>query len=97
MKKNYGCIIGVWIIWFAVAYFYNIKPDYEYGWAWALFWQGPLSIPSWIISLFDPSKYCMAPLHTSGYAFWWWVILILNIFVQIGNLLAVFKQIFSKD
>jgi len=97
MKKNYGIIIGTWIIWLAVAYFYNIKGAYEYGWAWGLFWHGPLAIPSWIISLFDPYKYCMAPLHTTGYAFWWWVTFILSIITQVFNLISVIKQIFSKD
>ena len=97
MKKNYGCIIFVWIIWFGVAYIYDIKPDYEYGWVWGMFWHGPLTIPNWIISLFDPSKYYTAPLQTSGYTFWWWVTLVLNVFTQVANMLSVFKQIFSKD
>jgi len=96
MKQNYGYITIVWIFWFIVAYFYNIKPDYEYGWAWGLLWHGPLTIPSWIISFFDSDKYCMAPLHTSGYSFWWWFMLIGNIYIQTVNLLSLVKQLFSK-
>lgn len=96
MKQYFGCITIAWLFWFVVAYLYDIKPDYEYGWAWALFWHGPLTIPSWFISLFDSGKYCMAPMHTSGYAFWWWVLLIINIIVQTKNLLTFIRQLFSK-
>lgn len=78
MKQNYGCIIIAWIFWLIVAFIYDIKPDYEYGWVWGIC-HGPLVIPSWIISFFVPDKYCMAPLHTFGYAFWWWAFLIVNI------------------
>lgn len=96
MKQNYGCITIAWIFWLIVACFYNIKPDYEYGWAWGLFWHGPLAIPNWIISFFDSGKYCMAPLHTSGYAFWWWVMLLLNAYAQITTVLFGIKYIFHR-
>ena len=61
-----------WIIDFIVAYFYDIKPDYEYTLGLGFFLHGPLVVWNWIISWFDADKLCKAPLHTDAYNFFWW-------------------------
>lgn len=66
-------IIVSLVCWFVIAYFYNIKPDYEYTWWWAMLWHGPMMVYNWIISLFDADKLCKAPLHTTAYNVWWWL------------------------
>ena len=96
MKQNYGCIAIAWVVWFIAAFLYNIDPDYEYGWAWAMFWHGPLTIPNWIISLFNSDKYYLAPLHTTGYTFWWWILLIINAYSFLGTIFYGIKQLLHR-
>lgn len=92
MKQNYGCIAIAYVFWLVIASIYNIKPDYEYGFVWGMLWHGPLIFPNWIISFFVPGKYCMAPLHTSGYTFWWWFYLVVNSYGIIGTFISLIKQ-----
>ena len=58
-----------------------IRSDIRYEW-YSGIWHGLFVIPNWILSnLFDKNVYCQAPNHTSGYVFYWWLMLVFHTFV----------------
>ena len=85
----------LWAFWLIVAYFYIIKPDYEYSWWW-MFLHGPLIPANWVLSFFDPSKLCKAPLHTTVYNILWWISCICAVYTAIMQIIAIIMSFVRK-
>ncbi len=76
---GFGCLLQFLIpiiIGIVAAYFLcNIDPEESYCWYHGI-WHGIFIIPNWIRSWFDSDVYCKAPIATTGYVIWWWIMLI---------------------
>lgn len=88
-------ILITWAILFAIAYFYDIKPDYEYSWWWIIL-HGSIIPENWVISLFDFTKYCKAPLHTTAYNVFWWIACIVSTITIVFQVYTVIASFFRK-
>ena len=84
------------IILFCIAFFYNFKSDYEYGWAWALFLHHWIIIPEWILSLFMDGKTCKPELYTTGYNIFWWIGMISWAVTYIYRTIAFIVYLFTR-
>lgn len=68
-----GCFISLKVC--------HINPSIEYEW-YSGIWQGLFIVPNWVMSqVYDKSILYIAPHHTSGYTFYWWLMLVFHTFI----------------
>lgn len=94
-NQNVKTILSSWVLFLVVAYFYSIKPAYEYSWWWVIL-HGPLIPANWILSFFDPSKLCKAPIHTTTYNILWWISCICGVFTTVMQLISITIALIRK-
>ena len=94
-SQNIRTILFSWVLLLIIAYLYSIKPDFEYSWWWVIL-HGPLVPANWILSFFDASKLCKAPLHTTAYNILWWISCVLTIFTTVMQLIAVVMTLLRR-
>ena len=94
-QQSTKSILITWAELFVIAYFYNIKPDYEYSWWWMIL-HGLILPENWVLSLFDSAKYCKAPLHTTAYNVFWWIACIGATITTIFQVYTVIASLFRK-
>ena len=94
-SQNVKTILLSWAILLIIALFYSIKPSFEYSWWWVIL-HGPLIPANWIISFFDPSKLCKAPIHTTVYNIFWWIACVCTTFATVMQLITVVMTLIKK-
>ena len=94
-SQNTKTILISWVFTFIVACFYTIKPDFEYSWWW-MFIHGALIPANWVLSFFDASKLCKAPMHTTAYNILWWISCVCTIFTTMMQIIIIIKSLIRK-
>jgi hypothetical protein len=94
-SQNIRTILFSWVLLLIVALFYTIKPDFEYSWWWVIL-HGPLIPANWILSFFDASKLCKAPIHTTVYNILWWISCVCTIFTTVMQAITLILSFFRK-
>lgn len=73
-----GTLIGIGVS-VGISALFLIDPLKEYGW-WGGCWQGVLFVPHWILSWFKEDVLLRAPLRTTAYNIFFWMMLIWQMF-----------------
>lgn len=94
-SQSIKTILITWVILLIIAYFYSIKPGYEYSWWWMIL-HGPLIPANWVLSFFDGSKLCKAPLHTTMYNVFWWIACVCAVITTVLQVLSIITTLMKK-